>query len=67
VREPSHERPSRRIVETEDIAELAIGISVVAIVVLGQHDGDRTKELTEPNRRSPSQLAGVAPPYVKLA
>jgi hypothetical protein len=66
VRELSHERPSRRIVETEDVAELDIGISVVAIVVLGQHDTDRTEEVMEPNRRAPSQLAGVPPPYVKL-
>lgn len=38
----------------------------MAVVVLGKHHGERTEEVTQPNRRSPSELAGVAPPHVKL-
>jgi hypothetical protein len=38
----------------------------MAVVVLGQHHGERTEEVTQPNRGWPSELAGVAPPHVKL-
>ncbi len=38
----------------------------MAVVVLGKHHGERPEEVTQPNRRSPSELAGVAPPNVKL-
>lgn len=62
----SQERSSRRVVEAEDIAKLDFGVSVVAIVVLGEHHGEGPEEGAEPSGRPPSDLAGVAPPDVKL-
>jgi hypothetical protein len=67
VCEHHHERSSRRIVEAEDIAELDIGVSVMAVMVLGQHDGERAEEVTQPNRGPPSEVGGMAPPDVELA
>lgn len=63
---PRQERPSRRIVEAEDIAKRDFGVSVMAIVVLGKHQGKRAEEPSQPRRRPPADLGGMAPPDVKL-
>jgi len=39
----------------------------MAIVVLGQHERQCAHQPFQPGRRLPTQLAGVAPPYVQLA
>jgi hypothetical protein len=66
VSKPSQKRSSRRIVEAEDIAKLDIGISVVAVVVLGKHDSQRMKHTAQPFWRFPPELARMSPPYVQL-
>ena len=53
--ELTQERSSRRIVEAEDIAKLDFGVSVVAIVVLGEHDRQRAEQASQPCRGSPAQ------------
>ena len=39
----------------------------MTIVVLGQHDRQRPEHLSCPVRRPPTELGGVAPPYVELS
>lgn len=36
------------------------------IVVLGEHHGERPEEPADPDRGSPTKLAGVPPPDVQL-
>lgn len=64
---PPQERSSRRVVEAENVAKLDIGISVMAIVVLGQHHGQGTERPAEPRGRPPAELGRVAPPDVQLS
>jgi hypothetical protein len=63
----TQERSSRRIEEAKNIAKLDFGVSVVAIVVLGEHDRQRLEQSSQPPWGTPPELAGVAPPDVKLA
>lgn len=42
--EPRHERTSRSIVKPKDVSELDVGVSVVAVVVLGQDDPGGAKD-----------------------
>ena len=42
--EPGQECPSRGVVEAENVAKLDIGVSVMAVVVLGEHDAEGAQD-----------------------
>ena len=56
----------RRVIETENIAELDIRISVMAVMVLGEHDLQRASDRDKPSRRFPTEVGRVPPPDVQL-
>ena len=65
--EKADERSSRSIVEAKDVAELDLGVSVVAVMILGKHDLQGAEDRLDPARALPAELGGVAPPDVQLA